>query len=283
MHGLILVTWEQYLADRFGEAFLARYRKELGETASNAPLTTRLYDDATLLAGLSATRRLSGCTADDLLRGYGHHFLLNGLTSHLCAALLRQVDTARDLLLLMRQAHRQLGTTATQVTPPLFRYEAIRGDPRGLRLLYDSPRQLCAVLWGAIEGAAERYQERVWIEEPTCMKQGAVVCTFDIHFHPRAGNPPREETDEQRGRRLGQRDLADVVYRLLPEEEGLTLGEVRQRVQQQGVSPQATRPLFLVQALNQLHYAGWVTSTAYQDGDALASRRYWRLPPAHEP
>jgi hypothetical protein len=51
MHGLIFVTWEKYLTERFGQARLNTYRNAIGESAASAPLASRLYDDATLLAG----------------------------------------------------------------------------------------------------------------------------------------------------------------------------------------------------------------------------------------
>ncbi len=53
MHGLIFVTWEKYLAERFGYPLLNKYRDTIGETAATSPLTSRVYDDATLLAAVS--------------------------------------------------------------------------------------------------------------------------------------------------------------------------------------------------------------------------------------
>ena len=108
MQGLIFVTWEKYLSERFGSQFLNAYRDSIGETASSAPLISRVYYDATLLAGVGAASKLSHFPVDTLLREYGHYFLINGLTSHLCAYLLTQVHNGRDLLLTMRKAHAQM-------------------------------------------------------------------------------------------------------------------------------------------------------------------------------
>ena len=41
MHGLIFVTWEKYLAERYGEAILQHYREQIGETAGTSALTSR--------------------------------------------------------------------------------------------------------------------------------------------------------------------------------------------------------------------------------------------------
>src|SRR5947207_630716 len=168
MHGLIFVTWEKYLSERFGSSLLHAYRGAVGETAATAPLVSRVYDDATLLAGVGVACQLTHIPVDTLLREYGRYFMLNGLTSHLCAYLLSQVHSGRDLLLTMRQAHAQMRRTPDGLIPPLFGFEPLSSNPNGLTLIYDSPRQLCSVLWGAIVGAAQRYGEQVHILEHTC-------------------------------------------------------------------------------------------------------------------
>src|SRR5438132_10073342 len=152
MHGLIFVTWEMYLTERFGSSFLHAYREAIGETPATAPLASRVYDDAVLLAGVGAASQLAHFPVDTLLREYGRYFMINGLTSHLCSYLLTQVHSGRDLLLTMRDAHNQMRRTPDGLTPPLFSYEAISSDPREMALIYDSSRKLFSLLWGAIAG-----------------------------------------------------------------------------------------------------------------------------------
>src|SRR5207244_3748662 len=171
-----------YLSERFGKALLQEYRSTIQETTATAPLVSRVYDDATLLAGVEAASRLTHLPTEMLLREYGRYFISNGLTSHLCAYLLAQVHSGRDLLLRMGEAHAQMRRTPDALVPPLFDYEAISSQSNAFALLYRSHRRLCPVLWGAIEGAAERYGERVYILETACMKQGAAVCRFEVSF-----------------------------------------------------------------------------------------------------
>ena len=51
MHGLIFMTWEKYLTERFGLPFLHVYCEKIGERTADVPLANRLYDDAQLIAG----------------------------------------------------------------------------------------------------------------------------------------------------------------------------------------------------------------------------------------
>lgn len=280
MHGLIFVTWEKYLAERFGTSFLNEYRAAIGETPANAPLASRVYDDATLLAGVGVVGDLTRLPASTLLREYGRYFIINGLTSHLCAYLLQQVNGGRDLLLMMRKAHAQMRCTPDSLTPPIFGYEVLASDPKGLTLIYDSDRHLCSVLYGAIEGAAERYGEKVQITETTCMNNGAAACRFEIRFFsPSSGPLSRFETPEQIAKRNARQHLADMVLSVLPDKDGATMLDVQRIMQHwQQVSSQQLRPSVLLEALRHLIHAGLVASTANQPGDDLANRRYWRVP-----
>jgi heme-NO-binding protein len=301
MHGLVFVTWEKYLAERFGPSLLNDYRQAIGQGVGDAPLASRVYDDERLNAAIAAASRLTVTPVDTLLREYGRYFIVNGLTSRLCSYLLNQVYSARDLLLVMRDAHEQISQVAESVTPPLFQYRPMPDDPDGLYLIYDSPRQLCPLLVGAIEGGASRYGEQAMVTEESCMRRGAPVCVFAVHFiRPAAdpqppgraafaassspsraslGSPPPASIPGQDERAAAQRRLADMLYAILPDAGGITLSEAQARLRAQFSDvDEAAHPFLVLEALNHLHHAGWVATTANQPGDTLGSRRYWRLP-----
>jgi len=279
MHGLIFVTWEKYIAERFGEALLRDYREAIGETAATSPLASRTYSDEFLLAGVGVACKLTGLPLDTLLWEYGRYFMLNGLTSHLCAYLLTKVNDGRELLLMMRKAHAQMRRLPDGLTPPLFEYQAISSSPHDLALIYDSPRHLCALLWGAIEGAAQRYGQRVQVVEVSCMKHSAPVCRFELHFSKPTSKPLEAlETPEQIAKRANQQQMANLVLSVLPSEYGLTLVELQEHLRVWEVNQQQIRPAVLLEALHHLQHAGLVSSTANQPGDTLANRRYWRTP-----
>src|SRR5436309_1435297 len=172
MHGLIFVTWEKYLLERFPGAVLRRYRDALEGKIAPTLLASRVYDDDLLLTAVTTASHITAISPETLLREYGRYFIINGLTRHLCAYILTQVHSARELLLAMHDAHEQMGRLPESLTPPLFQYRTQANNPDELTLIYDSPRKLCPVLIGAIEGAAERYGEQVEIAEQLCMNRG---------------------------------------------------------------------------------------------------------------
>lgn len=279
MQGLIFVTWEKYLSERFGDTLLKEYRAAIGETAATSPLASRTYGDDVLLAGVGVASELTTMPLDVLLWEYGRYFMLNGLTSHLCAYLLTKVNSGRDLLLMMRKAHAQMRRLPDGLTPPLFEYQATATSQNRLTLIYDSPRQLCALLWGTIEGAAQRYQQRVQVIEVSCMKHGASVCRFELDFSPPVSRPLEIiETPEQIVKRANQQQLAELVLSVLPTDYSLTLADLLEHLRRWEINPQQLRPALVLEALRHLQHAGLVSSTANQPDDNLANRRYWRAP-----
>lgn len=273
MYGLIFVTWEKYLNERFGALFLKAYRETIGEKIADYPLANRLYDDAVLLAGVGAASQLSSLPVTTLLHEYGRYFIINGLTSHLCMYILSDVHSGRDLLLSMRDSHARL-------RPPLFEYGRT-SLPNEVTLYYDSPRQLCEVLIGAIEGAAERYGETVQVVEISCMKQGAPVCQLKASFSAPKNDLNRYSTPERDTRRAEQKELMKQIWIGLPEAgtiEGRTLQEIQAFLKRyKHANNNQLRPAVLLEALNQLQFAGYVTSTATQASDNFTNRRYWRV------
>ncbi|WP_052889184.1 heme NO-binding domain-containing protein [Thermogemmatispora carboxidivorans] len=285
MHGLIFTTWEKYLGERFGGGLLSAYRETIGESPSATPLVSHFYEDEVLLEGVAAASRLSGLSPEQLLREYGHYFILNSLTGHLCKYILSSVSSAYDLLLTMRDVHSRLRKTAAGLTPPLFNYEFVPYE-RSVVLIYDSPRQLCPVLLGAIEGAAERYGEEVVIYEQSCMKRGDPVCRIGATFAhgtrsaEQLSEQARANAFEQQAHQNAMRELGQRILMVLPTEQAqaLTLREIRQALAQHyRLSPTYQRPAVLLQALRHLQFAGYVAATRGEPDDNLTTRRYWRV------
>ncbi|MFL5661552.1 MAG: hypothetical protein ACJ8BW_09385 [Ktedonobacteraceae bacterium] len=89
------------------------------------------------------------------------------------------------------------------------------------------------------------------------------------------------KTPEQVARQKAQKELTDLVLSLLPDAgmtDGLTLTDLQEILRQrEDVRPRQLRPAVLLEALNQLQFAGLVMSIASQQGDDFARRRYWRV------
>ena len=246
MHGLVFLTWEKYLSERFTSSILKEYRDALAGTPATVTLASRVYDDDILLTGIATVSHITRVPLETLLREFGRYFITNGLTRHLCAYILSQVHSGCDLLLAMHDAHQQMSRLPEGLTPPLFQYSTQSQKPDELTLIYDSPRKLCPVLMGAIEGAAERYGEQVHVVEQTCMKRGDFVCRFDIRFS--ASSTARLITPEQMQSQQAKQHFAQFILSLLPDHGGVTHFKVLPY--QTVLHKLETQPLFVTQEYN---------------------------------
>ncbi|MGH2508237.1 MAG: heme NO-binding domain-containing protein [Ktedonobacteraceae bacterium] len=280
MLGLIFITWEKYLSERFGNALLQNYRAQIGETSATALIASRHYDDKLMLQGVELISQIAHIPVETLLREYGRYFVANALTGKLCAYLLSQISSGRDLLLAMRDTHARLRVAFQGATPPVFEYGEST-DPNEVIVIYRSERHLCALLYGTIEGAAQRYNEYVHIVERTCMQQGADACRFEAHFFPNKQHLPYMLTSEQEYNQYLQKQFADLVFSALPSyghNQGRTLLEMRALLAARGLHSYYQRPALLLEALQHLQFAGLVMSNANDDSSTMMTRRYWRTP-----
>ncbi|HET9918572.1 MAG TPA: hypothetical protein VFQ30_01930, partial [Ktedonobacteraceae bacterium] len=71
MHGLIFVTWEKFLSERFKGPIISQYRAALEGKVPPALLMSRVYNDDLLLAAVGAASEASKVSVDKLLKDYG--------------------------------------------------------------------------------------------------------------------------------------------------------------------------------------------------------------------
>lgn len=270
MHGFILVVWEKYLFEQYGESTLAAYRNAIANTPASIPLASRVYDDAFLLKNLDIVIQATGKTTNTLLRDFGRYLMTSSQTARFCSYIYSRAHNARDLLLLMYSSHGPLHQEGTSKCT----FETLSNNPNELLLSYTSRWRLCTLLQGVIEGTAQHFGERVSMIERACMHEGARACILELRF---SGSPYiRYESKELIQRLQAQKRIANTILQVLPTENGITLQELQERLQQLALPRQQTRPSVLLCIINHLYFAGIISSTANQPGDNLAHRRYWR-------
>lgn len=292
MKGIIFVVWEKYLTDRFGTDFIDTYRKNIDEPIDQLPVSGRTYPDALLVKGLQTASKITFFSEDRLMFEYGRYFMVNGLVEYLCGYLLAQAWNAADLLLLMRDAHAQMRRTPDGLEPPLFAYKVLAEDHSHMMLTYDSKRKLCSLLEGCIHGSADRFGEKAYTREHSCMKRGGAVCRFEVRFEGESwAKRATPQMIEQEKQRLSKQGLSNLVLQALPydRQASLTLDDLHNMVQQnQGPyfpeiykhqqQPTTVHVSQIYTVLAKLVQVGLVASTANQQGDTFTSRRYWRAP-----
>jgi predicted hydrocarbon binding protein len=173
VHGVIFTSLRDYLTSAHGSE-LAQ------EVFADQPifLLSESYDDDVLSEVMDKAARATGRDVGEICHDFG---VFTGSTTftRLYPAFFAIAPSAREFLLTVEtRIHELVRATIPNAAPPELRIEE-HGDD-GVRIVYSSPRRLCVLLGGLVQGTASHYGEAASIDEVTCMHRGDASCTFEI-------------------------------------------------------------------------------------------------------
>ena len=135
------------------------------------------YPDEQITAVVLALSRETGVGVSELIRRFGR-FLAPVLLERYHAF----VDDAWRTLDLLEHTeeviHRAVRINEPTAAPP--RLQVARTDAAEARVVYASPRRLCSLAKGLIEGVAAHYDEAVTITDAACMFGGDDHCELVV-------------------------------------------------------------------------------------------------------
>jgi hypothetical protein len=175
VHGLIFASFRDYLITEHGED-LAQ------EVTAGEPQYTlsEAYPDEQFLALFERACEQTGLPPDELLFEFGV-FTAATTFARLYSVLFKLSPTARDFLLTVETPiHDVIRVALPDARPPQLAVTDLGDD--GLEIVYTSPRRLCVLLRGLVEGTGRVYEERLEVEEPECMHRGDPACRVVIRF-----------------------------------------------------------------------------------------------------
>jgi predicted hydrocarbon binding protein len=141
------------------------------------------YPDERFGALLERACNSTGLERDELLHAFGA-FTAERTFARLYPALFDLSGTARTFLLTVeRPIHELVRVAIPNASPPELTVSEL--DEHRISIVYTSPRRLCALLRGLVDGTAQHYRELAHLEERTCMHRGDRACTFVVSFDRR--------------------------------------------------------------------------------------------------
>jgi predicted hydrocarbon binding protein len=173
VHGVIFTSLRDYLTSEHGS--------ELAQDVfADQPvfLLSESYDDALLVQLIVKAAGAAGRDVDEVVHDFGV-FTARTTFTRLYPAFFAIAPSAREFLLTVEaRIHELVRATIPNAAPPQLRVEE-HGE-EGVRIVYSSPRRLCVLLRGLVQGTTRHYGEVAAIEEHTCMLRGDASCTFEI-------------------------------------------------------------------------------------------------------
>jgi predicted hydrocarbon binding protein len=181
MHGVIFVSFGDFVASRYGADIAA-------DLMSSEPvyLLSESYDDGRLFQLVERAERSTGEPAESIVHEFGV-FTAEKTFARLYPAFFEIAGNAREFLLTTEnRIHELVRTTIPNAAPPKLSVEP--RDDGAVSVVYCSPRRLCVLLRGLVEGTARWYGERAVIEETACMRRGDPACRLEVRV-VRGGAP----------------------------------------------------------------------------------------------
>jgi len=181
MKGIVFNLLEELVRREFGDAEWSRVVQDAEVDSAFTSLDS--YPDAVLRRLVAAVGKRAQKTPGEALQWFGRHTmpLLATQYPHLFAA---QKSTRSFILTLNDIIHPEVRRLYPGADVPVFDFDT--SSPDALTLGYHSPRRLCALAHGFIEGAADYYGETVDVEQSECMHRGDAKCVFQLRFSTRA-------------------------------------------------------------------------------------------------
>jgi hypothetical protein len=181
MKGVVFNLLEQLVRREFGDSAWDTVRRDADVDGVFTSLDS--YPDAVLRRLVAAVGKLAHQSPGEALQWFGRHAmpLLASQYQHFFAA---QNSTRAFVLTLNDIIHPEVRRLYPGADVPVFDFDT--SSPDTLTVGYRSPRKLCALAHGFIEGAADHYGELVHVEQSECMHRGDAKCVFHLRFRPRA-------------------------------------------------------------------------------------------------
>lgn len=141
------------------------------------------YPDEQFLTLIAATSSVLGQDAPTVLRWFGRR-AMRLLSQRFPQFFEPHQKTPQFLQTLNNIIHPEVQKLYIGADVPVFQMEIPTAD--SVRLEYSSPRRLCGLAEGFLQGAARHYRQSVRVEQPQCMLAGDDRCVLVCSFAPLA-------------------------------------------------------------------------------------------------
>lgn len=181
MIGLIFTSLADMIEDNYGLALWNEIVREADIPDYGAYTAGQTYPDEQIVKLVTITSQKLNLPADTVLRAFGKHvftYLANGypeVSGHF--------KKAKDMLMHVDDyIHKEIAFYHPQkVGLPTF--TCIDKGMNDLTMLYRSPRKLCFLAEGVLQGVADHYHCKIDMQHTTCIHKGDEHCTFEIIIH----------------------------------------------------------------------------------------------------
>ncbi|WP_422055231.1 heme NO-binding domain-containing protein [Sphingomonas sp.] len=176
MKGVIFNILEQAVIEHLGTGVWDDLLDATGLEGAYTSLGS--YPDSEIMALVGAAASAQGKTPAEILRWFGTA-AIPVLAAKYPVFFVGQSDARNFLLSVNGIIHPEVRKLYSGAGCPHFRFSEQSGE---LIIRYNSPRKLCALAHGFIDGSAAYYREAVTVDHRSCMHDGADECALAVQW-----------------------------------------------------------------------------------------------------
>ena len=177
MKGVVFDLLERLVIREHGEDAWDDILVDAGVAGGWTTIGTYPHEELSAIAGAAARR--FGIESPDVIRWFGREAIPEFAAAY-PELFSRHASTCSFVLSLNDIIHPEVNKLYPGADLPVFDYERPADDV--VRMSYSSPRRLCALAEGLIEGTAAHYGEQVAQRQVECVHRGDARCLFELEF-----------------------------------------------------------------------------------------------------
>lgn len=178
MKGVVFNLLEQVVVREYGENVWDDLLDDAGLAGTYTSLGS--YPDEEIMSLVAAAAAALKLPPDEVLRWFGRR-AMPLLAGHYPVFFTPHQDTMSFVMSVNAIIHPEVRKLYAGAGCPNFHFE--KDESGALLMGYNSPRKLCALAHGFIEGAGDHYGQTAAVEHPLCMHRGDERCLLRITAH----------------------------------------------------------------------------------------------------
>jgi len=176
MHGIIFMQLQKYVTSMLGNDAWYQLMNKAG-IKQKIYMCSETYPDQEIIALVTDLSKSTGESAAALLEDFGK-FIVPELFKMYRVFIKPEWKTLDVIEHVEDTIHRVVRIKNAGAHPPAIK--CTRLSPGEIVINYSSPRRLCALAKGIAQGLAAHFNERIDINEKTCMLKHAESCSISV-------------------------------------------------------------------------------------------------------
>ena len=178
MKGIVFNMLNDLVEEHFGMDTWDDLIESTAPASGGIYTSVEIYSDEEILAYVHAIAALTGKTPADVLRLFGDYMLGRFASIH------PEFFAEHTIKSFLKSVHDVIHVEVEKLHPDVILPNFTYADPAddALVMNYHSPRQLCHLAEGLIEGCSRHFGVEVALKHEVCMHDGAEHCVLDLQF-----------------------------------------------------------------------------------------------------